>query len=264
MSNNIVAQFNVVDKFPRLLWTPAEINTEAWYDASDSDTITESGGAVSEWRDKSGSLRHISQGTGSAQPTLGTDVVQFNGTTDYLRNSSPFMWDNGEADFYVVCKAQDTVFSRLIAEGNDSDENPIYTLFQVNGASDLGIYARDDAGAFVATVTLESGEVDNVQKLYMVRDDGSNCVARINGGSESIQREIDRTGHTLTLNNFTLGALKFDSNLRYIDADINEVVVTSNLSDADRQKIEGYLAWKWGIEDDLPVDHPYKNSTPTA
>lgn len=28
-------------------------------------------------------------------------------------------------------------------------------------------------------------------------------------------------------------------------------------TDEDRQKIEGYLAWKWGLEKELPSDHPY-------
>ena len=31
----------------------------------------------------------------------------------------------------------------------------------------------------------------------------------------------------------------------------------------DRQQLEGYLAWKWGLEANLPVDHPYKNAAPT-
>ena len=29
------------------------------------------------------------------------------------------------------------------------------------------------------------------------------------------------------------------------------------------EKAEGYLAWKWGLEGNLPSDHPYKNSAPT-
>jgi hypothetical protein len=32
----------------------------------------------------------------------------------------------------------------------------------------------------------------------------------------------------------------------------------------NRQKLEGYLAWKWGMVPNLPVDHPYKTSPPMA
>jgi len=35
------------------------------------------------------------------------------------------------------------------------------------------------------------------------------------------------------------------------------------LIESERQVIEGYLAHKWGLEDDLPVDHPYKSEAPT-
>jgi hypothetical protein len=31
-----------------------------------------------------------------------------------------------------------------------------------------------------------------------------------------------------------------------------------------REKIEGYLAWKWGLEGNLPIGHPYKSAAPTT
>lgn len=36
----------------------------------------------------------------------------------------------------------------------------------------------------------------------------------------------------------------------------------SALSDASRQKLEGYLAWQWGLQDSLPEGHPYKSVRP--
>jgi len=35
------------------------------------------------------------------------------------------------------------------------------------------------------------------------------------------------------------------------------------LSDANRQKVEGYLAYKYGLQSVLDVSHPYKSSYPT-
>jgi hypothetical protein len=47
-------------------------------------------------------------------------------------------------------------------------------------------------------------------------------------------------------------------------ADLNElIVVPSLLSDSDRQKVEGYLAHKWGMTASLPSAHPYKSAAPT-
>jgi hypothetical protein len=36
----------------------------------------------------------------------------------------------------------------------------------------------------------------------------------------------------------------------------------SYLTQTDQQKVEGYLAWKWGMQGNLPSDHPYKNAAP--
>jgi len=65
-------------------WTPADISTAAWYDASDSDTITEAGGSVSQWDDKSGNGLDLTQGTGSDQPDRITDGIHFSGSTHQL------------------------------------------------------------------------------------------------------------------------------------------------------------------------------------
>ena len=32
----------------------------------------------------------------------------------------------------------------------------------------------------------------------------------------------------------------------------------------EREKAEGYLAWKWGIQGNLPAGHPYKSAAPTS
>ena len=53
---------------------------------------------------------------------------------------------------------------------------------------------------------------------------------------------------------------------------MGEFVALTSVPDTDtRQKMEGYLAWKWdGINgntvlvDALPVGHPYKSAAPTA
>lgn len=40
------------------------------------------------------------------------------------------------------------------------------------------------------------------------------------------------------------------------------LVYDTEISAENRQKIEGYLAWKWGLVDKLPSSHPYKNVAP--
>ena len=40
------------------------------------------------------------------------------------------------------------------------------------------------------------------------------------------------------------------------------LVFDQNLSQSDRQKVEGYLAHKWGLEGQLASNHPYRYRAP--
>jgi len=49
------------------------------------------------------------------------------------------------------------------------------------------------------------------------------------------------------------------------DCEIAEVIFyNANLTTEERQVVEGYLAWKWALQANLPVNHPYKTSSPVA
>jgi hypothetical protein len=44
---------------------------------------------------------------------------------------------------------------------------------------------------------------------------------------------------------------------------IGEILIYSSvLSMVDRQAVEGYLAWKWGLQGNLPAGHLYKGAAP--
>ena len=51
----------------------------------------------------------------------------------------------------------------------------------------------------------------------------------------------------------------------YLDGWIAEVVFTNGKqSVADRQRMEGYLAHKWGLTGNLAAAHPYKSTPPAG
>jgi hypothetical protein len=53
--------------------------------------------------------------------------------------------------------------------------------------------------------------------------------------------------------------------LYYFGGNIYEIIVFNGvLSTSQRQQIEGYLAWKWGLTTNLPVTSPYKSIKPFA
>jgi hypothetical protein len=55
---------------------------------------------------------------------------------------------------------------------------------------------------------------------------------------------------------YKFGGGKFQGNMCEV------ITYSVALGTDDRQKMEGYLAWKWGIQDNLPADHPYKSTAP--
>jgi hypothetical protein len=60
----------------------------------------------------------------------------------------------------------------------------------------------------------------------------------------------------------TIGSLQ---GLFFLNGFISEMVVTNGvLSTTDRQRLEGYLAHKWGLEANLPAGHPFKSLPPTV
>ena len=51
--------------------------------------------------------------------------------------------------------------------------------------------------------------------------------------------------------------------VQYWQGYVAEILVyNGTVSDSDRQTMQGYLAWKWGMQNNLPASHPYKSSPP--
>jgi hypothetical protein len=56
-----------------------------------------------------------------------------------------------------------------------------------------------------------------------------------------------------------------DTPLAFWRGKINELILLpAEASQTNREKLEGYLAHKWGLTSSLPENHPYKNEAPTA
>lgn len=80
--------------FRSILWTPENIETALWLDASDVSTITTVSGGVSEWRDKTGNGINLVPTT-SNNPSYGSttlfnlNTITFAGNTMLRANNFP-------------------------------------------------------------------------------------------------------------------------------------------------------------------------------
>ena len=282
-------EFTVQDymwNFPQQygLWSPAEITTALWLDAADASTITESGGAVSQWNDKSGSNRHAVQSTLTNKPTSysaslnSLNVIRYDATDDFmsLQNTGGL---TTATSFYVfavrrssVASAADTVTSRPLLAGVGAsysigaDSTVIFsgeTTVFIQGPDVTPVFPR--VGADSANYARQA----NTAELYDVfTTSASNSFgARVNGAPIQSYLTNQSTGRfdpggVGSLAGFNIGGAGAGSNGAIVDfAEL--IVLTTQPSLETILKLEGYRAHKWGLTANLPNNHPYKLVGPT-
>lgn len=258
---------NSVKSIFNRFWSPANITTSLWLDAADSSTITESEGKVSVWADKSGNDRDISQDSGSSQPSYSNNALTFDGIDDYLFNTSPFMYANGEIDIYIVASFTSNQSSkRIIGETYAPASNPEYSFTLDNqpaGGNKMSAFIKTNTGVLSAQFPILNNNilVDNTYKIINFRDFGDT----LNGYLNTLEgNDHAYTRAAIILDVFSVGCRIKSANTEFINGSIKEIVVSNILSTEERQKIEGYLAHKWGLTDNLPAGHPYKTTRPTV
>jgi hypothetical protein len=240
------------------LWTPSAITTALWYDAADASTVTIATG-VSQWNDKSGNSRNATQSTGANQPLVisnalnGKSVVRFDGSNDTLNYDGTFL-ANTSYTIHAVVTRRSSKSTNFFMGGTDNNTNKNLLLGWENNTTFRFAQYANDIDAAVA------GYTTPVTDLWGV------------GLNTSVGRFIFRNGTSASTNATTTSLISYTGALlgafmatsTYYDGDIAELVATTTvLSTTDRQKMEGYLAWKWGLVSSLPADHPYKNAAPT-
>lgn len=240
-------------------WTPTSLGAALalWLDAEDTASITLNGSNVAQWNDKSGNGRNAAQATASAQPVYnstaynGKPVLQLNGTSHFLSAGVVSLQNTGLNVFVV---------------GDYNDLNYFIGEYATTPASREWLLRSD---SYLIQESLETfnpnnygtgptqigkhilgGTFTNGQRAKFFSD------GNLLGTAVQIVDSIEQGPAPLQIGRYQT----FFSN-----ANIAEVVITgAAISDPDRQKLEGYLAWKWGLVANLPVAHPYKSTPPTV
>jgi len=232
----------------RQLWQPSDITTEAWYDASDADTITESGGAVSQWDDKSGNGNDLTQPTAAQQLTTGSSTLNGLNVLEDRYIEQPFR----ELINLTVPINVFMVYNNLI---NASGDCFIELL------NDRHTYLTNGIGGQTTAISW-SRNVDTSGILRLGKKTATNVFVETNTVSIYDGEPNPFYDETDFVEIFLLDDITGDNR---ISLDLAEIIILDGtLSLANQQKIEGYLAWKWGLVPNLPSDHPYKLTPPTV
>jgi hypothetical protein len=275
------------------IWNPSMISTALWLDANDSGTVIQSGGAITSWRDKSGNNRTA---TADGNPTYSATgmstskpAVQLDGTGDGFVSSITGIGSFNALDVYMVTQttlaaAADINSGGFWGYGNVGIASGGYPA---NRGQILASATGSLAGEFITTVfdnaSFDAGRLGsstytraaNTAQILNSKNSTSGTSLFANGSEITLglpPSQITTSTNTAPSNvgytfdsNLYIGVFRANGVLVYSPAiKFAEIIVSSTLlSTLDRQKTEGYLAHKWGLEANLPVGHPYKTTGPT-
>lgn len=236
----------------------------AWYDASDTSTITLSGSNVTQWNDKSANAYHLTQATGTRQPQSGINTVNglnaitYDGVNDRLQASTASNWTflqhTATHTFMVFYANTASDQRRLMETSSDGEARGIMYLIDDNDT----VYAECDTGD-VGSRPYQMSTTSTVAQpgagyWTFASDPGNGTAAnRIKirkngvaaGGTNSNTASPTTSTATYPL---TVGSWAKDSANFSFDGYMCEIIIyPSILSDSDRDKVESYLATKWGI-----------------
>ena len=227
-----------------------------WLDGADAATLTQGGGTVSQWSDKSGNARHITQATTGNQPTYSStsNAVVFTGS-QYLNIPTALAATTPVYTIFVVERRASANVMFFIGQ---------YNLMSANTALILGYNSATvshHTTAYVSdcqvTVPTYAGASEPM-RINRYDYTGTTRATFINGGALSTTQSFSATLTTWSSANVGIG---FGTIYGYI-GNIHEIIFyNATLTTTQQQTIESYLAQKWGMTSSLAAGHPGLTTT---
>lgn len=251
-------------------WVPTDAPAvpQHWYDAMDASTITVATG-ISAWANKGSLGGSLAQATALNQPAYnltgfnGKPAAVFDGVNDGLvSTTTDDTWRNtGYGSLHMAMHPTDAAGTRALFGSSNATIGRLSIRefggsYQIIGTRlDTDTLGFSSGGPIVAETTSFSFRQRWATTAFTVRRNGTTAVnsARLTAGVTS-----DTPSTVRALGTRTVGSGD------HFQGPMGEVFTYAvDLSDDDMDRIDGYLAWRWGLEDKLPALHPYKAAAPT-
>ena len=231
---------------------------QLWFDGRDpaaNGSQPADGSKLSNWNDKSNNKFNTTNVNGN--PIYNKNGVVFDGNSYYNLPDGSIPFNDSSYSVYVVGNITNSGgVPGMIGGGN------------VNGPT----------GAWLA---ITGHQNRNFETAWNNRNIQSGCQYNENqtflhyslyesGGQRSIgfngtvcKTDTPSGPRVQPNNNNVLGWAS--QNIGKMNGSISEVLVfNTSHSDSQRQIVEGYLAWKWGLQSSLPGNHPFKSAAPSG
>lgn len=225
-----------------------------WLDAADPSTLTLSGTNVTAWADKSGNSNNATAQTGNA--TYSSNGVVFTGAQMLQTPLSAVMTQ--QSVFFVGLSASNAASMSVVS---------IFSANLTTGYAYTLSNNQPQVLRYGGTIVMTGPAItQNIRFLYnTTMTSGGSSFLYANGtqtASNLTTPAISGTGATVSIGAYYYPAADPGPN-GYFTGTLNEIIIFSNvLSTGQRQQVEGYLAWKWGLQNTLPSTHPYKKISP--
>ena len=232
---------------------------QLWFDASDpyGTGVSPSAGTITTWKDKSGNGRDAAvTGTFTVIPNAmnGLPVVSITNTLYSNATSYATATVNGATVFpsyfnvisvYKVVTAMQysTPWTYTIADSTGYPLDQSYTQRFINNGPNASAY---NIGSTTNTVLV----TQLFNPTYVEYLNGSTTASLTVGSSPNSQAT-----------SFIIGT-RPDRVTSFYGYICEIIAYNTYMSTTQQQIFEGYLAWKWGIQGNLPAGHPYKNISP--
>jgi len=228
-----------------------------WLDAKDGGSLTiDQNNRVFRWNDKSGTNRNTQQSTIVNRPRFVQSPntgIEFDGVANFLDIPNAHTMVSANFTIFVVERRNSSKAENYFLGGttiNRRNDNLVLG-YALTNLSRFAFWANDvDASVPAFQNTLEP------TRIWMFDKNSSGRQIFINGTRANGDTNL------ASLQGWA-GAAVGRYFTRYYQGVIHEVLIFNMSLSADRrQKMEGYLAHKWGLASSLPASHPFKASPP--
>jgi hypothetical protein len=232
-------------------------NLKAWYDASDTSSIT-GGSQVSQWNDKSGNAFNLSQGTSSKRPSSGTrtmnglNTIDYDGTNDILTASTASDWT------FLSNSSKSTAFAVYILD--DLNPNAWLCTHTIGTTIGYSVFYNAGLGAFVSNGTADvvfnsTGQTTTTGNHYAYWLTDTTAATAADRSEIYIDGVLKNKSNTATATAssstpyyaLSVGGREVDDAYSFNGAMAEIIIVSGLMSAGDITLTKNYLTTKWGL-----------------
>jgi hypothetical protein len=248
---------------PAQAFSPSSIgNLVGWFDASDSNYVTSQNGLVSAWIDKSMTC-NLLQPASSNRPGYASNSINFVTANNSFLSNDYISYNNcSNTSIFLVFNsgiyADNGILTGYSNSANDSSNPQTFTIVNQSG-SVYSALLHDDK--LMGDVVFRDTNVLPKQIYEYTITSNTSANLYITGNLITSNISLYRSPPT-SPEGILVGA-RHDGvspqNGTFLTGNINEILYYNRLlSDTERQTVEGYLAWKWNLQSNLPTRHPFR------